>query len=327
MKAAFLIAAMLIVPAAAAQKKVDRPKVHADFYFGSIPPAPEAAAALSKDKARLVMVGYHEGWSESKMAKELGLTTREIDGIHTELMDLGLLGRYRGDFVPAVLVVRDRDIEELQSALDRDVRDFAVVVQAGMRDIETLLSSFSGGKDVPMDERLYAAMVGGVLFSGMVEVFADDKTFLPAPPAHGKSEFYGWLVEGDRDWAGKIQRDSWDSESYQLVSVGDSLLEQKPSLDDVRRSGFVLEEVEARRFRSYAVVLARDKLLPFFKSQRDDLLKAHRKVDSGRYSAFKTFFAWYYTMLVNRTVDRLVMSKILTPPSTPYVYALKMPVR
>jgi hypothetical protein len=310
---------------ASAQKKPDRPKVHADFYFGSIPPSRDAAKTMAQDKARLVMVGYHEGWSEDKIAKELKLTRREVDGIHGDLSDLGLLGRRTGDTVPGLLVVRDQDAEELKATLDRHTRDFALLVQSSLADVESMLSGLSGAQEVPMNRRLYATVVGGILFGGMIDVFTDDKTFMPAQ--RGKLQYYGWLVESDPSLAGKVRRDAWDSETYQIVSVGASLLEDRPQLDAVQRSGFVLNEPDARRFRTYALVTSRDKLLPFFKAQRDDLLKAHRRVESGRYSSFASFFAWYYTTLVNGSIDRLVTSGRLEAPADTYVYALKTPVR
>jgi hypothetical protein len=282
---------------------------------------------MAQEKARLVMIGYHEGWSEEKMAKELKMTTREVDGIHGDLMDLGLLGKRVTDVIPAALVVRDRDMDQLESGLDRQTRDFAVLVQATLSDTEKMLLSLTGGKDIPQDARVYASVVGGILFGGMIDVFADDKTFMPAPPRRGQGAYYGWLVESSPALAGKIQREAWDSEGYQLVSIGREVLKERPTLDAMRRSGFVLDENDARRFRTYTLVTSRDKLLPFFKSQREDLLKAHRKVDSGRYASFATFFSWYYTMIVNRTIDRLVGEKKLATPDTPLFYALKTPAR
>lgn len=326
MKTAISLALLFLLAApGSAQKKPERPKVHADFYFGSIPPSRDATKTLAEDKSRLILVGYHEGWSEEKMAKELKMTRRDVDGVHGSLSDIGLLGRRGGDVTPAVLVVRDKDAEELATTLQRQTRDFALLLQSGLPDVESMLSGLSGGQDAPMNRRLYAAVVGGILFGGMVDVFTDDKTFMPAP--RGKAQYYGWLVESDPALAGKIRRDAWDSESYQIVSVGRALLDERPGLDAIQRSGFVLNETEARRFRTYALVTSRDKLLPYFKEERDELLKAHRRVESGRYSSFATFFAWYYTMLANGAVDRLVESGRLEAPTDPYVYALKTPVR
>jgi hypothetical protein len=216
--------------------------------------------------------------------------------------------------------------------LQRHTREFAILLQSLLAGMESMLSGFSSGQNSPeqnppMSQRLYATMVGGLLFGGMVEVFADDKTFMPAPPLRGNSQFYGWLVEGEPALAGRIRRDAWDSETYQMVIIGAELSEERPQLADVRGSGWVLDEPDARRFRTYALITSRDKLLPFFKAERDELLKAHRRVEAGRYSSFATFFAWYYNALVNEAVERLQSSGRLAAPTEPYAYALKTPVR
>jgi hypothetical protein len=316
------------VGAVAAQKRPERPKVHAEFYFGSIPPSREAAKAMAQEKARLVMVGYHVGWSEEKIAKELKWQTREVDTIHSDLTELGLLGRRGTDTRPSVLVVRNQDLNELDSLLQRHIREFALILQTNLEEVESMLSSLSGEQEVPLERRLYATVVGGILFGGMIDVFADDKTFMPAPPARGKGgQFWGWLVESDPTLAGRTQREAWDSEAYQIVSIGSPLPEERPSLEEIRKSGWILAEPDARRFRTFALVMARDKLLPFFKSQREELLKAHRQVDSGRYSSFASFVAWYYTAVANGAVDRLAMSGRLVAPKEPTHYALKTPVR
>jgi hypothetical protein len=87
----------------------------------------------------------------------------------------------------------------------------------------------------------------------------------------------------------------------------------------------LLEQQEARRFRSFVAILSRDKLLPFFKRNRADLLKIAAQVESGRYIAFEDFFAWYYNRMVNGLTARLVSAHRISAPSAQYTYAIKLP--
>ena len=110
------------------------------------------------------------------------------------------------------------------------------------------------------------------------------------------------------------------------MSIGNTLPQTRVSLEQIRSShGLVLEQQEARRFRSFIAILCRDRLLGFFKRNRSDLLKAAAQVESGKYAAFEEFFAWYYNRMVNALTTRLTMMGRIAPPSGQYTYAVKLP--
>jgi hypothetical protein len=256
------------------------------------------------------------------------MPAREIGETYGALLDRGLVAHRDGANVPSFPVFRDRDIERISESLDRHALDFAELLGKESGRVDELLSSLADLNAVPPVRRLYVAFVSGILLGGMVEVFAEDKTFLPPPPRRTTGQYYGWLVEGEPVLAGTLLREAWDSEGYQLVYVGSALRTPRPQLEAVRREGFVLEDADARRFRAFAVTMSRDTLLPFFKTRRADLLNAHQRLEAGRYASFASFFAWYYAMTVQRSVDRLVETGMIVRPSPSCcAYALKSSVR
>jgi hypothetical protein len=85
----------------------------------------------------------------------------------------------------------------------------------------------------------------------------------------------------------------------------------------------VLDEAESRRFRSFVTILCRDKLLPFFKNNRSDLLAAVRQFESGNYARVADVFSWYYDQMANGVIDSLVAAGKVKPPAESYTYAIR----
>jgi hypothetical protein len=329
---ALLTSAMLVLCAFSAlfaQKKAERPKVHADFYFGSNPVSRDAAELMAKDNMRIVLVGLHVGWDVEKTAKELKLSPDELNRAFDELEDWRLAGNRTADedARPLIPVIRERDMDRVKDSVARHAEEFGKVLEANWADIDSTVSSLSGAKGVPKDQLMYQVVVSGILLGGMEDAFSEDKTLMSPPPRRSKGQrFYAWLVEGDPALAGTIKRETRESDGYSVVSIGPSMSETRVSLDQLRSShGFVLEQQEARRFRSFVAILSRDKLLPFFKKNRADLLKIAAQVESGKYIAFEDFFAWYYNRMVNILSARLVSTARIAAPSAQYTYAIKLP--
>jgi hypothetical protein len=87
----------------------------------------------------------------------------------------------------------------------------------------------------------------------------------------------------------------------------------------------VLEEAEARRFRSFITLFSKERLLPYFKKNRSSFLTAVNQLDAGRYVSVSTAFAWYYDQIANGVAENLVAARLIQPPSTHYTFALKAP--
>jgi len=87
----------------------------------------------------------------------------------------------------------------------------------------------------------------------------------------------------------------------------------------------VLDEAEARKYRAFIGIFTRDKLMPYFKSHRPELLKQAGLVYAGRYVAFAQVFAWYYDAIANGVTDNLVAAHRIAPPQTLYTYAVRVP--
>lgn len=332
MKLKILVMAALVLSASIglSQKKQEKPKLHADFYFGTYPVSRDAATLLAKENVRLLLVGFHQGWDMEKIAKESKVPEADLDKLFADLEEERLA--YEVDQYekrPMLPVIRDRDIAKIQKNLEAHTREFSKLLQSNWADIESTLASFEGAKGVPREQLLYQVVVGSVLFGGMNDAFFEDGTIMVNPPRRvGSLRFYGWLVESDPRLAGVIKREQWESEGHTLVSVGPALPQNRSSLDRIRtEKGMILNEAEARRFRSFIAILTREKLLPYFKKNRSEFLDVLNAFDAGRYVRVSDAFAWYYDQMANGVVEQLIAAHRIEPPKEQYAYALKVPTR
>jgi hypothetical protein len=309
-----------------AQKPQERPKVHSDFTFGSYPVSRDAINLMSKDKIRYMVVAFHEGWGFDKVGKELKLTDDEVDRLFSELdtEKLAKLDQYN-DPEPNILVIREKDMEKIKASLQKHSQEFTDIIAGNWSQIEAMASSLTGAKGVPKEELMYEIVVAGILLGGMNEVFYDDKTLVPPGPRRGRGQsYYAWLAEGDPRTAGRVKREQSQSDANTIVTVGATLSVVRPSMNEIRTGhGMILDEAESRRMRSFVNIFCKDKLLPYFKSKRNEMMKVGATMSSGKYTAFGEFLAWYYNQIANNAVDEIVAAKRMKPPSDQYAYAVK----
>jgi len=330
-KVIVLASLLLLATSVAAQKKPEKPKLHSDFYFGTYPVSRDAGTLIAKEPARLLLVGFHNGWDLEKIAKESKVAEDELDKLFADLEDAKLAWEV-DEFTtrPLVTVIREKDIEKIQKDLRIDAQDFANLFRSNWAEIEAAAASLAGAKNVPKPQLMYEIVVGALIFGGMHEAFFEDQTMMVNPPRRvGSQRYYAWLVESDPTLAGVLKREQWESGGYTMVSIGSELAKERASLEQVRASnGMLLDEAEARRFRSFVAIFSREKLLPFFKKNRSDFLKALDLLDAGRYASVSEAFAWYYDQMANGAAAQLVSSGVIEPPkSGQYVYALRAPAR
>jgi hypothetical protein len=310
-----------------AQKPSKRPEVHADFQFGSYPWSRQASDLLKDDLAREIVVAYSEGWSIDKIAKTFKITTSDVSKVSDKLEDERLVGRLdEYEVKPFMPVVRDRDLDRMKEPLRKHTQEFTKLITDNWKDIESMTGSLEGAKGTPKGQMMYETVVSGILLGGMMDAFYDDKTLMPPPRRGGKNDrYFAWLVEGNSSAAGKLRRELRESAGYRIITIGTALAEDKPTPDELRGSNTMLEEADARKYRTFISVLSRDKLLPYFKTRREEFLKLGLLMYSGRYIAFAEFFAWYYNTLANEVTDALVAEHRITPPEKFYTYAVKTP--
>jgi hypothetical protein len=320
----FLILPLVLV---LVQKPAEKPKVHPDFYFGSYPLSRPAEEIMKDPLARQVLVAYHEGWSLDKISKDLKVPITDVSKMSDKVEDERLGGR-RSEFDvrPFLPVVRERDYERVKDSLRQHSEAFSKLILDHWKDIETMVHSLAGAKGVPKDRVFYETVVSGILLGGMIDAFYDDKTLMPPPPRRGKTDrYYAWLVESNPVAAGRLRRELRESSGYRIVTIGTVLPEQKLNVDDLRGNSTVLEEADAQRYRAFIGIFSRDKLLPYFKTRREEFLKLGALISSGRYVAFGEFFAWYYNTLANFTADALVAAHRMAAPEKLYTYAVRVP--
>lgn len=330
MRTLALVALFAFAPASVAQKKPEKPKLHADFYFGTYPASREAAALMSKEAARLILVGFHQGWDVEKIAKEGKQDEEELDKLFADLEDARLVAEIdQYSHGPLLPVIRDKDIEKAQKGMETHTQDFARLIRSLLPEIETAAASFTGAKAIPKQQLLYQILVGAILFGGMNDILFEDQTMMVNPPRRaGGLRYYAWLVESEPSLAGTLKRDQWDSGGYSMVSIGSSLPEERMTLEKLRAAnGMILDEAEARRFRSFISVFTRDKLLPYFKKNRAEYLKVLNLLEAGKYVRVSDAFAWFYDQLANGAAAELTKARLIEPPATQYVFALKAPGR
>jgi hypothetical protein len=310
-----------------AQKPVKKPDVHPDFQFGSYPWSRTAEDVMKQDLAREIVVAYAQGWSVDKIAKTLKTAPTEVSKVSDRLEDERLAGRRdEYDAAPFVVVIRERDFDRMKEPVRKHAEEFAKLIIDNWKDIESMVNSLEGAKGIPKGRVMYETVVSGILLGGLMDAFYEDKTLMPPPPRRGKTErYFGWLVESNPEAAGKLRRELRESAGYRIVTIGTALADDKANPDDLQGKDTVLEDADARKYRTFISVLSRDKLLPFFKSRRGDFLKLGNLISSGRDVAFAEFFAWYYNTLANLTADALIAEHLITPPEKLYTYAVKAP--
>jgi hypothetical protein len=320
---------LLIIPLVlmlSAQKPAKKPDVHADFQFGSYPWSRNADTIMKDDLAREVVVAYSQGWSIDKMAKMLKVSTSDASRTSDKLEDEKLLGRVDEDLQPLMPVIRERDWDRLKDPMRRHTEDFTKVILDNWKDIEAMVDSLQGTKGIPKGRVMYETVVSGILLGGMMDAFYEDKTFMPGPRRRGKTEaYYAWLVESNPEVAGKLRRELRESAGYRVVTIGTALSQDKLNPEELRGKDTILEDADARKYRSFIAVLSRDKLLPYFKNRRSEFIKLGGLISSGRDVAFAEFFAWYYNTVANGVAQTLVDEHRVAPPDKLYTYAVKAP--
>jgi len=314
-----------------AQKNVKKPDVHADFQFGSYPWSRTAETLMKEDLARQILVAYTKGWSIEKIAKELKLTATDVSRTADKLEDERL--SRRGDFEEmsaVVTVVRERDFERMKEPLRRHIQELTKLLLDNWKDIETMVDSLEGAKNMPKGRVMYETVVSGMLLGGLMDAFYEDQTLMPAPRRRGKGErstdrYFAWLVESNPEAAGKLRRELRESSGYRVITIGTAMPDERLNPDELRGKDTVLEDVDARKYRTFIGTFSRDKLLPYFKSRRSEFLKLGALLESGRDIAFADFFAWYYNTMANGVADTLAAERRITSPEKTYTYAVKAP--
>src|SRR4029434_7661066 len=107
------------------------------------------------------------------------------------------------------------------------------------------------------------------LLGGKMDAFYEDKTLMPSPPRRGKDgrgdRYFAWLVESNPEAAGKLRRELRESAGYRIVTIGTQLADEKLKPDDlIRGKDTILEDLDARKYRTFTSIFSRDKLLPYF---------------------------------------------------------------
>src|SRR5262249_31090227 len=305
-------------------KKLD---VHPDFQFGSYPWSRTAEVAMKDELAREIVVAYSQGWSVDKIAKILKVSTSDVSRISDKLEDEHLAGR-RDEYDTSAFmpVIRERDIDRMKEPLRRHTQEFTKLLLDNWKDIEAMVNSLDDAKSVPKERVMYETVVSGILLGGMMDAFYEDKTLMPPPPRRGKSDrYFAWMVESNPEAARKLRRELPESAGYRVVTIGTALSDEKLNPDELRGKDTILEDVDARKYRTFISVLSRDKLLPYFKNHRPEFIKLGGLLSSGRDVAFAEFFAWYYNNIANNVTDALVADHRITPPEKLYTYAVKAP--
>ena len=310
------------------QKPVKKPDVHTDFQFGSYPWSRTAETLMQEELAREVVVAYSQGWSIDKIAKTLKIPANDVSKVSDKLEDERLVARQESDYDPSPLmpVVRERDFDRMREPLARHTQEFAKVIADNWKDIEAMVDSLSVSKTIPKGRLMYETVVSGILLGGLMDAFYEDQTLMPSPRRRGKSDrYFAWLVESNPDVAGKLRRELRESAGYRVVTIGTALADEKLNPDDMRGKDTVLEDVDARKYRTFIGTFTRDKLLLYFKGRRQEFFKLASVLSSGRSIAFADFFAWYYNTMANGVTDTLIAQKRITPPEKLYTYAVKAP--
>jgi hypothetical protein len=328
----FVLAAsvLLLASTGLSQKNQEKPKLHSDFYFGTYPLSRDAIEIMAKEKARLLLVGFHNGWNIEKIAKESKAPEDELERLFADLQEIRFADEVdQFDYRPMLPVIRDKDMKKIEKSLQTHTSDFSFHLRANWTEIESAVTPLTGAKDVPHAQLLYQIVVGGILFGGMNDAFFEDQTLTVSPPRRsGTQRYFAWLVESDPKLAGILKREQWESDGYTMVSIGQGIASSRVSLSSLRaEKGMVLEEAEARRLRSFITIFSKERLLPHFKRNRESYRTALSQLDAGRYVRLADAFAWYYDQMANGVVAELVAARVIQPPTNHYAYAMKAPGR
>ncbi len=303
----------------------ERPDVHADFKYGVFPYSSEAVERFAPEPARLMISAFHKGWNVDKYIKESGIPEVEVLTLLQEFEDDRLIrGRNDYDLRPGFPVYREDELPETAPLIAETAAGFVRTIESQWGGFEELVSSLEAGQNFPREEMLYRVVAGGLLFGGMIDALFDDKTLMPAPPrrAGRREAYYAWMTEGD---AGPPQLilQSAPVGRYNVFSIGTVPVDEpRVEIGELGRTAPVLEYDDARRWRVFASVTARDHLLPYFKSQRSSLLELGSIFDASDYTAFGEFVAWFYLASATEAVNILVESGRIEAPETSYRYAI-----
>jgi len=323
-------ASLLLVSTGLSQKNQEKPKLHSDFYFGTYPISRDAVTLMAKDKARLLLVGFHNGWDIEKIAKESKSPQDELERLFADLQE----ERYADevdqfDYRPMLPVIRDKDMKKIEKNLQTHTTEFTKYLRANWTELESAVAPLTGAKDVPHAQLLYEIVVGGILFGGMHDAFFEDQTLMVSPPRRATNQrYYAWLVESDPKLAGILKREQWESEGYTVVSIGKTIATNRVSLANIRmEKGMVLDEAEARRLRSFITIFCKERMLPHFKKNRESFRTTLGLLDAGRYVRLADAFAWYYDQMANGVATELAEARLIQAPTGQYAYAMKAPGR
>jgi hypothetical protein len=325
----FTASLLLLASTGLSQKNQEKPKLHSDFYFGTYPVSRDANTLMANEKARLLLVGFHNRWDIEKIAKESKVRDDELERLFADLQEVHYADeRDQLDYVPLLPVIREKEYKKIEKTLRDHSLDYAAQLRATWSEIESAIAPLTGAKDVPKAQLMYQIVVGGIIYGGMHNAFLEDQTMMiPARRRAGSQRLDAWLVESDAKLAGVLKREQWESDGYTMVSIGPGLSTGKVSLERLRmEKGMVLEEAEARRLRSFITIYSKDRLLPWFKKNRGSVRTAVDQLNVG-YVSFAEAFAWYYDQMANGAVEELVAARVIQPPSPQYTFALKAPGR
>jgi hypothetical protein len=324
-----LAASLLWVATGLSQKNQEKPKLHTDFYFGTYPLSRDAVTLMAKEKARLLLVGFHNGWDIEKIAKESKTAQDELERLFADLQE----ERYADEvdqftYRPMFPVIRDKDIKKIEKDLQTHTTEFTKHLRANWTELESAVGPLAGAKDVPHAQLLYEIVVGGILFGGMNEAFFEDQTLSVRPPLRSNNQrYYAWLVESDPKLAGILKREQWESDGYTVVSIGKTIA-PRVSMASIRmEKGMVLEEAEARRLRSFITIFCKERMLPHFKKNRESFRTTLSQLDAGKYVRLADAFAWYYDQMANGVAAELAEARLIQAPTGQYAYAMKAPGR
>ncbi len=303
----------------------ERPDVHADFKYGVFPYSSEAVERFAPEPARLLISAFHKGWNLDKHIKESGNPEVEVLTLLQEFEDDRLVrGRNDYDLRPGFPVYREDELPESAPLIGETAAGFVRTIESQWSGFEELVSSLEAGQNFPREEMLYRVVAGGLLFGGMIDALFDDKTLMPAPPrrAGRREAYYAWMTEGD---AGPPQLilQSAPVGRYNVFSIGPVPVDEpRVEIGELGRTAPVFEYDDARGWRVFASVTARDHLLPYFKSQRSSLLELGSRFDAAGYTSFGEFVAWFYLTSATEAVNMLVESGRIKAPETSYRYAI-----
>lgn len=309
------------------ERRAKRPDVHADFAYSVFPYDADALQRFASEDARLMISAFHHGWDLDKYLKESGKSEVETLTLLQEFEDDGLVrGRTDFDLRPGFPVYREDELPVTEALIDEAARGMAGVIEGQWTGVDGLVSSLEAARGFPREEILYRVVVGGLLFGGMVDALYDDKTLMPGPPRRGsrRQAYYAWMTEGA---AGPRQLilQSVQVGRHQLFSVGPVAVEEpRVEISELARTDPVFEYDDARRWRVFASVTARDHLLPYFKSLRGSMLELSPQLDASKYTAFAEFVAWFYVSAASKTAQLLEERGRIRGPETAFRYALRL---